>query len=180
MTEADDAPIQYWDSQMYISFLTKKPSTRVEVVRQLMRDASWKPPKVRPVGSQLIRAEVINHPNDDPAHTQIIDEFFLAARSIVRFYDLNRQIASVSRDLMATYRIDGLTVPDSIHLATAIVAGADVFFTYDGYKDNERRRSGGLLQFDGEIGAPNMRISEPVVDWGPVFATLGKSDSDLS
>lgn len=126
---SEPIPLQYWDSPLFISFLTGRDSERVDTLRQLLRDAQSRPPRVTVVVSQFIRAEVPPHPGDDPRHAAIIDDFFQTATTVVRFINVDRRIAGVARDLVAEHRADGLTVPDSIHLATAIVAGADMFFT---------------------------------------------------
>jgi predicted nucleic acid-binding protein len=175
MTSVSDdqpAPLQYWDSPLFISFLTKQSPERVDVVRQLIRDAQSRPPKVRVIASHFVRAEVIPHPNDDPDQTATLERFFRAAGSVVRFRDVDRYVASLARDLVAQHSGDGLTVPDAIHLATAIASGVEMFFTYDGARDNVRRRSGGLLKFNGVIGTPHLQIMVPTVDYGPIFKAL--------
>jgi predicted nucleic acid-binding protein len=50
--------------------------------------------------------------------------------------------------------------PDSIHLATAIKVGVNVFQTFDG----GRRR--GLLQMDGNVAGHNLSIKVPFVPQG--------------
>lgn len=48
-----------------------------------------------------------------------------------------------------------ISVPDAIHLATAIIYKVDVFQTFDG------AAGGGLLQYDGNIAGHDLKIKMP-------------------
>ncbi|MBI2039519.1 PIN domain-containing protein [Candidatus Microgenomates bacterium] len=56
-------------------------------------------------------------------------ESFLTGGGIFTIVDVNRQIARSAAKLRAEY--PSLRVPDALHLASAIEAGAKVFFTTD-------------------------------------------------
>lgn len=55
---------------------------------------------------------------------------------------------------------------DCVHIATAIEAGADVLFTYDGA--GQRRRPADMIRYDRRIG-DGLRIMQPFVPTGPLF-----------
>lgn len=102
---------------------------------------------------------------------------FDANRPYLQFCAVSRRIAVRARDLGSQF--NRLTVPDAIHIATALEAAVDAFLTYDGAPElkselKKNRRSGGLLAFNGQIGNPPLRIETPRVDWGPVFAGLSQ------
>jgi len=59
---------------------------------------------------------------------------------------------------------------DSLHIASAIHAKADVLFTLDGVRDSKgRRRNRDLTEFSGKIGNPPLTIEGPFIDIGPLF-----------
>jgi len=163
-------PLQYWDSCVFIEFLAREDEQRVNEIRELIRDAQAG--RVRVIVSQLLRAEIVPFAANDQAHSDIIDDFLLSARGVVRFVDVTRSIAEDARRLVADRTAERLTVPDAIHLATALQYEVDVFFTYDGVKDRLRNRSRGLLGLDETLGSPLLKIRVPRADWGPLFEGL--------
>ncbi|MEQ8800315.1 MAG: type II toxin-antitoxin system VapC family toxin [Salinisphaeraceae bacterium] len=65
---------------------------------------------------------------------------------------------SVCSDAAELARRHGILKPaDAVIVATAIRNGADALITYDG----ESARGKGLLQLDGALGNPGLRISTP-------------------
>lgn len=80
----------------------------------------------------------------------------------------------MARDLATDY--ERMTKPDAIHIATALHSKADVLYTFDGAKDNKAKRSGGLIQYDGAIGSPPLRIEEPKMDFGALWNLLEQNN----
>jgi predicted nucleic acid-binding protein len=76
------------------------------------------------VGSVLLLPEVLSKPQRDNAHEALGELGALLARLELRAVDL--ATAEVATSLAASYR---LRAADAIHLATAVVAGADRFIT---------------------------------------------------
>jgi len=54
-----------------------------------------------------------------------------------------------------------LSPADSVHLATAISEVVDVFYTLDGNHLHGKRRASDILDYDGKIGKPPLKIQVP-------------------
>lgn len=169
--------VQYWDSNLFIYFLMNEPrhKDRIDIIRALLRIAQHG--KLRIVLSNLVLCEVRSRSEHDAEHRQIVDELFDANRPYVQFYALSRRIALRARAIGSQF--NDITGPDAIHVATALEASVDTFLTYDGASEigpevRRNRRSARLLQFDGEIGTPPLKIEMPRLDLGPLFAELSQ------
>ena len=169
-TEPGQPEVQYWDSCLFISFLTNLEANRVDVIRELLDQVQARKSRLRIVVSTLVLAEVRPSETYTKDHYEEIIELFDTDRPYFQFYGLTRGIAKRSRDIGSAH--PRLSVPDSIHIATAIEAGADVLFTYDGDQKKESRRSGRMLQYHNQIGMPPLRIEVPTIDHGPLFRGL--------
>jgi hypothetical protein len=83
-------------------------------------------------------------------------------------YDVTPGIAAMAREIGEKQH--ALTPTDTVHIATAIFAKADVLFTFDGDgKIGKRRRQKEMIANTGEFGTPPLRISTPFVDLGPLL-----------
>jgi predicted nucleic acid-binding protein len=80
--------------------------------------------EVTRVGSVLLLPEVLSKPQREQAHEKVAELGVLLARLELRAADL--ATAELAAGLGASY---GLRAADAIHLATAVVAGADRFIT---------------------------------------------------
>ncbi len=171
MPAASTVEVQYWDSCLFICLLVNNEPTKVKIITDLVRQAEAG--GLRIVISNLVLAEVRPSTGYDNVHQLTVENLLEANRPYVQPFAVTRSIANLSREVGANF--PKLTVPDSIHIATALVAKADVFYTYDGAKDNTRRRSGDLLRYDGQIidssGRP-LSIKAPVVTVGPLFDSV--------
>jgi predicted nucleic acid-binding protein len=171
MTESAPA---YWDSCLFITFLMNDDAAKVAILKELIerakrRAAETKRPQI--VMSNLVLAEVRPFSQHDRDHRKAIEELLEADRRYVQFFGLTRSIALSAADLGMTH--PELTVPDLVHVATAIAAGAEVLLTYDGDRDKRRNRSGSLLRHHNKIGTPPLRIEVPKPEpLGPLFATV--------
>lgn len=161
------AELQYWDSCLFINFLTALEKDKVDCIRDLIAQAKATPPRIAIVISNLVLAEVRQLPTYDDNQVAIIKELFDVDRPYLRFSALTSKVATRASDIGVQF--PDITVPDAVHIATALHEKAEVLFTYDGAKDKARRRSGDLLQYDKRIGNPPLRIEEPWVDLGPMF-----------
>jgi predicted nucleic acid-binding protein len=170
MPDPGGREIQYWDSVLFTSFLTETIPERAESFRQLLRRVEMPLSHYRAVASTFVIAEVRSVDTDNPKHQEIVSELFNADRPYLRFYAVTRRVALLARDLTVKFR--GLTNPDAVHLATALIAGADVFLTYDGARDKRNKRSGDLLALSRKIGDPPLKIATPEEELEPLFHAL--------
>lgn len=160
--------VQYWDACLFIELLTGKDQSRVAEILKLVAGA--KSGRITIVLSTFILAEVrpssprVKYIED---YKPIISELLETDRPFVQWFALPRSIANRAADLGVKF--PNLTVPDCIHLATAVVGKATQFFTYDGVRPSQRRRSKDLIQYNGLIGEPPMEISVPYWSEGPLF-----------
>ena len=159
--------VQYWDSGLFISLLTNEEPERTKIIRELLSQAEMG--NISIVISNLVLAEVRPAKTPTTEDEKIVDELLEGDRPYLRFYGLTPSIAKLSRKIGAGF--SRITVPDAIHLATAITAKADVFFTYDGKKERKTNRSKGLLQYDG-LEPYGLAIKEPCHDLGPLFENI--------
>jgi predicted nucleic acid-binding protein len=166
-----DAPeLQYWDACLFIVVLVGKEPDKVKVIKQLLADA--KNGKIEIVVSNLVLAEIRPNKDYSQADQDMITELLETNKPYVHSYGLTRNIVNRSRDVAGIE--SKITVPDSIHIATAIEAGCSVMLTYDGDKKTGRRRSGDLLKHDRRFGAPPLRIETPKIWTGPLFEATRK------
>src|SRR5215208_8114038 len=153
MPDPGGKEIHYWDAMVFSSFITEQDPDRVAAFTRLLANLTIRTAHYRLVLSTFIITEVRPPPDTrNPHHETSVRGLFHADRPYIRFYAVTMRIAERARDLAVQYPT--LTNPDAIHLATALEAGADVFYTYDGPKDNKRRRSGNLLYLNERIGSP--------------------------
>lgn len=64
---------------------------------------------------------------------------------------------------------NSITPADAVHVSTALSEKVDVFYTLDGKHEHGIRRNKDLLQYDGLIGNPPLRIAVPQM---PINAQL--------
>ena len=103
-------------------------------------------------------------------------ELIFDGRSVIelgidsRIMTLTSEIRSMQSQSRKKDALKTLTVPDAIHLATAIHYGASEFHTFDGARKLGRNR-GGLLTLDGNVGGHRLKICIPkgdqfLLEWG--------------
>ena len=168
---------QYWDSSLFLSYLTGTETERVEVIQGLLEQ--YERNGIEIIISSFAIAEVrsipvvgaTTPPDDegavetvayDPQHLRQVRDIFTSPQLEIRV--LTPRIAERAAEIGDTF--PRLLPPDCVHIATAIEAGADVLFTYDGV--GQRRRTGAMLRYDRRIG-DSLRIMEPFIPTGPLF-----------
>lgn len=177
---------QYWDSTLFISYLEGVESERIKVIRALLDQYDEK--KLQIVVSSFAIAEVRSYrepgtpgpaPGAEgmaqnrplvPAHAQAVRDMFASDQLLIRV--LTPRVAEMAADIGNSY--PDLAPGDCVHIATAIDAGVDVLFTYDGA--GTRRRPADMLRYDERIGDPPLRIMEPWDIW-PTLGLLDQPDT---
>ena len=118
---------RYWDSCNWISLIAEDEVERADICERILEDASTG--NTRVITSTLTLAEVIRRrgsPILPESEESTIIRFF--EQSYLAVYDVTRTVAERARYLSRAY---GLKPPDAIHLATALIASADFFETWN-------------------------------------------------
>ena len=149
---------EYWDTCLFLAYLQNKPEEQelVGIISALLRRAESGDTLI--VVSTLVLAEIRPLRAYEPRHAEVIWELFHTNRHYLKMIALSPRIAELAGTIGSEHQI---TSPDAVHVATAWSERVDVMLTQDGARDKERRRSGGLLAYDGKIGNPPLRIEMP-------------------
>ena len=118
---------RYWDSCNWISLIAEDEVQRAEICQRILEDAASGIGSI--ITSTLTLAEVVKmkgEPLLSEEQERTIASFFEHSYLIV--HDVTRRVAEIARSYA---RDHGLKPPDAIHLATAVLAQADVFETWN-------------------------------------------------
>ena len=118
---------RYWDTCNWISLIAEDEVERANICQQILEDAAAGNTVV--ITSALTLAEVVKRKGEPvlPESDELtIIRFF--EQPYLLIHDVTRVVAEQARRLSRTY---GLKPPDAIHLATALLANADVFETWN-------------------------------------------------
>lgn len=171
LTNGEGFTRQYWDTCVFINYLTNLDTAKADVVHDLIVQAEKGKgaSAITIIISNLVIAEIRDKAGNVKERQQKVNEIFETDRAFLEPHALTGSIAQLAREIGNAFPL--ITVPDAVHVATAIHAKAEVLFTYDGASDKtERRRSGTLLKYDGQIGDPPLKIQTPWVYSGSMDA----------
>lgn len=161
-----DKPIQYWDSVVFISYLTGEDVARVQVVRELLE--YLEEGAFHLVTSTFTLAEVrLFHVGDErPSanvreHEDRVDALF--ASDLIEFRAVTDFVGRGALDIGRQH--PQLTPADCVHIATALDVPATVLFTWDGASVKGKRRPAKMLTYDRRIGTPPIGIEVPSNPW---------------
>ena len=144
-----DPKLIYWDSDPFLAYLIGETANN-RLMRCEATLAQAKAGRIRIVTSALTLAEVIylkGSPKIPFEQDEMIRDFFLNEWIIVHTVD--RQIAESARMFVWKHLVKP---KDSIHVATALRAKAEVLETFDGP----------LISRSGLLGTPPITIAEPM------------------
>ncbi len=150
--------IIYWDSAIFIAFFSQEGTRTKEELAGIDQvvDAFDKGTCIL-VTSMITKTELLpsklGKDNYDKLSALWKRKQFQAMEVTEAIIDLANEI----RNFYADKQEKVPSTPDSIHLATAIRAKADVFQTFDGGKKR------GLLQLDGNVAGYNLSVKVPFV-----------------
>lgn len=160
-----DNPLYYWDSCIFLAWLKnekRKPGELAgvkDMVVQIQKN------KARLITSQLTQSEILKSTLSDDAKLKLSDAF--KRRNVMQVATDNRvwELVYEIRDYYQTRKdIDGLptlTIPDAVHLSTAILYKVDALYTFD-EKDHRNKRRG-LLPLSGNVaGKYKLLICKPM------------------
>lgn len=168
---------QYWDSPLFISYLTGTMPERVQRIDELllqydkgglalhlgtfaMAEVRRVPRFGAPSPPEGQEGEIETEPYD-PERMRRLQDVFRSRQ--LNVWNLTERIALKAAGIGDRY--PRLLPGDCVHIATALAANCDVLFTYDGA--GRRRRPDEMLRYDGRIDG--LRIMEPFVASGPMF-----------
>lgn len=152
--------IIYWDSCVFVAFLTaeKREEGELANVRAVIADVEQR--KVTLITSSKIHSEVYRLPKK--GKTQLLKLF---DRSNVKCLDATSRVMLKAGELRGYYdkrrkqnADKTLGEPDSVHLATAILYKADEFHTFD---KKGRKGTLGLLPLNGNVAGHQLTICKP-------------------
>jgi predicted nucleic acid-binding protein len=153
--------LYYWDSCLFLAWLRNETRADGEMaaVRSYVRKLQQR--QIRLMASVLVYTEVV----ETKLPVGVDKQFFeLLRRSNVSTVSVDIRVAQLARELRDYYykqkdKYNGktLSVPDSIHLATAILYKAKEFHTFDG----SNKKSLGLLGLNGDVGGHDLIICKP-------------------
>lgn len=156
--------LYYWDTAPLIAWITDEKrddpsemSGLAEVVEMVERGHAVL------MTSVLWRAEVLDL-HLTPMQRRRLDAVFdgqsvLELQIDSRIMDLTSQIRSYHRASKKKDAIRNVSVPDAIHLASAIHYNATEFHTFDGKRAG--KNPGGLLTLNGNVAGHRLKICSP-------------------
>lgn len=166
--------VYYWDACVFLRWIADDhiDNGHKEVIRQILEDN--KKDKNKIITSTITHIEVLSSQIEYDAERDYLNFF---KRSTTDEIGVDGPIAREARRFRdfftAQHHETGktLSVPDSIHLATAIIWGADELHTFDA---EDRRinytKTIGLLPLDTELPRKTkLKICKPRGSLGPLF-----------
>jgi predicted nucleic acid-binding protein len=111
------------------------------------------------VASVLVRAEVAKLNQSVECLTEQvrrITEFF--ENDFIELRDVTEEIAGYAASVIQDHNVKPM---DALHLATALHTPCGIFHTYDGTTRSTNRKKAYLLDLDGKLGHPPLKIKTP-------------------
>ena len=141
---------------MFIAAIQQE-SSRYATLEAIIADA--KDGKVVIVASVLVRAEVAKLSQATESLADQVQR--IAAFFENDFIELRETTEEIAAEAAAIHRDYDLKPMDSLHVATALHTPCRAFHTYDGTTKKPGRTKAYLLDLDGKIGRPALRIIQP-------------------
>ena len=154
-TKTKPVPV-YWDSCVFIACIQREVE-RYPTLESIIEEA--KSGKIVLVASVLARAEVakLNRSEEcQTAQVQRIAEFF--ENDFIELRETTEEIAEYAATIIRDHNVKPM---DALHLATALRVPCREFHTYDGTTRNPGRKKAYLLDLDGKVGRPAIKIVTP-------------------
>ena len=153
----------YWDSSAFIAWIKNEKHNPGELEGLEATAKAVAENKVALFTSELTRTEVLEGRMNEVERERFRKLFF---RKNVVSVDITGRVMDLSRTIREWN--NAISTQDSIHLATAILYGADEFHTTDG--GGARKRKGDLIPLSGNVAGHNLKICTPTSDQPGLFA----------
>lgn len=157
---AGDNPLYYWDTCLFLAWINdeQRKSGEMDGVREVIQRAKRR--EVRLLTSVLTSVEVL-----DARLPVGLDALFYGLMKRINRVGMDSKCAGLAHDLRNYYVSKSaehggktLSMPDAIHLATAILYCADEFQTFD---HDGSSKFLGLLPLSGNVGGHRLKICKP-------------------
>jgi len=158
---------EYWDTNLFISYLNDKPEEKdkVDIIETFIRKAEKASSNILIVVSTIVLCELQPRDTYNQLHYQELRELFYTARHFIKVQALTPRIADEVSKLRTEHK--GLALTDAIHMVTASLEDCSVLYTFNG--DSNRRRPTDMLSFDGVSiieGKPPLNVKIPEMPLG--------------
>jgi len=161
---ASGTNLYYWDSAVFIAWFTnEKTRTAAEMAGIQQVVDSFDKGTCIVVTSMLTKVELLPSKLGEENYKKLT---LLWKRKQLQSLDVTERIIDLANEIRSFYaqkKEQVPTTPDSIHLATAIIAKVDVFQTFDGTGKR------GLLKLDGNVAGHSLAIKAPFVAQANLF-----------
>jgi predicted nucleic acid-binding protein len=166
--------IIYWDTTCWLAWLNGEgtevwSASVVEGIKDVVEEAENN--KVILFTSTITRAEIfeakLSQEQKDKYSKLLRRHNVTQVEPSIRVMDRASQIREYHSNQREKRRI---STPDAIHLATAMLNGADEFQTMDGLRKDGKSRK--LLAISGDVGGHNLKIVNPYPLHAPPPAEL--------
>jgi len=164
---AGGSPVYYWDTCIFLAWLkneTARKPGEMDAIEKCLE--SFRRRELSLMTSVLTITEITVAKIPAGVEEQL-DE--LMRRPNFTRIAADIRVAKLARDIRNYYLIredkyggKTITVPDSLHLATAILYRANEFHTFD-KNDSPKYNALGLLPLSGDVGGHNLVICKPPV-----------------
>ncbi|HJW40518.1 MAG TPA: PIN domain-containing protein [Rhizomicrobium sp.] len=149
-------PLYYWDACLFLAWLKDeaRPTGEMDGVREVVERSRKR--ECRIITSVLTSVEVLSAKM--PAG---VEHLFTGLMRRVHRQGIDTKIAQLAHDLRNHYAKaggKGLSTPDALHLATAVLYRADEFHTFDA---EGRAKTLGLIPLSGNVAGHRLTICKP-------------------
>lgn len=151
----------YWDANVFIAWLSDEQRAPAEMSGIADVAEAADAGKLTILTSVLTRTEVLDC-HMPPDARRKLDLVF--KRRHVQLIEVTLRVAERSHEIRNHYHSKGIKVTtiDALHLATAVLYGADEFHTFDGA--GRKRRPNDLISLSGSIAGHPLLICPPHTD----------------
>ncbi|MBN9532856.1 MAG: PIN domain-containing protein [Alphaproteobacteria bacterium] len=155
-------PLYYWDTCLFLAWIgdEQRPSGEMDGVREVIEHCKKR--------NAIILTSVVTTTEVLASKLPVgMDRLFADLMKRIQHKGVDSKIALLAHDLRNHYAVRAgefngkiLSVPDSIHLATAIMYRANEFHTFDGSNGHNTL---GLLPLSGDVAGHKLIICKPEV-----------------
>jgi predicted nucleic acid-binding protein len=112
------------------------------------------------ITSAITRIEVLDSTLTDAQRAKFRQAI---GRKSIQSLACSMRVADKAHELRDFYQAKGqkLQTPDAIHLATAIIYGADILYTFDGIAKDKPQKNMKFLPLNGDVAGHGLAIQIP-------------------